>query len=425
MTFRPRHLAVLLLAVAIGVPPAVFADDLPRSAPEQVGLSSERLSRISEAFHAYVKEGKLAGVVAIVARRGKVAYFEAFGQRDRESSSPMAKDSMFRIASQTKAIVSVAAMILQEEGRLLISDPVGKYIPEFMKTTVAIPKDGGGYDVVPARRPITIRDLLTHTAGISYGSGPARDQWTKATMTGWYFADREEPIATTIARMASLPFDAQPGERWIYGYSTDILGVVVEKASGTPLDEVLRSRILEPLAMRDTHFYVPPAKKNRLATVYGAGPGGALRRAPDSGGMQGQGLYADGPRRSFSGGAGLVSTANDYARFLQMLLNGGTLDGKRILSRKTVELMTVSHLEGKPFRAGESFGLGFSVLEDVGARGSLGTVGEYGWGGAYHSTYWVDPKEHLVVVYLTQLIPAGNLDDQGKLRTLVYQAIVD
>jgi CubicO group peptidase (beta-lactamase class C family) len=424
MRFTRRHLAVVLLFVVVGVGPAGLADELPRSAPEQVGMSSERLTRITEAFHSYVKEGRLAGAVAIVARRGKVAYFEAFGQRDKESSSPMARDAMFRIASQTKAIVSVAAMILQEDGRLLISDPVGKFIPEFMKTTVAVPKDGGGYDVVPARRPITIRDLLTHMAGISYGSGPARDLWTKATMQGWYFADREEPVGTTIARMASLPFDAQPGERWIYGYATDILGVVVENASGMPLDAFLQSRIFEPLAMRDTHFYVPAAKKSRLATVYSARQGG-LQRAPESGGMQGQGLYAEGPRKSFSGGAGLVSTASDYARFLQMLLNGGTLDGKRILSRKTVELMTVGHLEGKPFRAGESFGLGFSVLEDVGARGSLGTQGEYGWGGAYHSTYWVDPRENLLVVYLTQLIPAGNLDDHAKLRALVYQAIVD
>ena len=202
-------------------------------------------------------------------------------------------------------------------------------------------------------------------------------------------------------------------------------GAVVERVAGVPLDEYLRSRILEPLGMDDTHFYLPSAKRGRLAAVYSAREDGGIERAPDPGHMVGQGAYVDGPRKSFSGGAGLLSTASDYARFLQMLLNGGELDGERGLTPKTLELMTSDHLRGKPFRNGQGFGLGFSVVKDLGARGWPGSVGEFGWGGAYHSTYWVDPEEQLVVVYFTQLIPARGLDDQGKLRALVYQSIVD
>lgn len=415
--------AVLLVATALA--PAARAQELPRANPEAVGLSSERLRRLTEALDGYVKDGKLSGGVALVARRGKVAYVEAFGQRDREARAPMRADSIFRIASQTKALVSVAAMILQEDGRLLLNDPVGKYLPEFRETTVAVPKPGGGYDVVKAKRPVTVRDLLTHTAGVGYGGGPARDRWEAARITGWYLADRDEPVGATVARMVALPFEAQPGERWVYGYSADILGALVERVSGQTLEEFLRARILQPLGMKDTHFYLPESKAGRFAVVYSATEAGGLERAPDPGGMTGQGAYLKGPRKSFSGGAGLLSTAEDYARFLSMLLNGGELGGKRILSRKSVELMTVDHLAGKPFRDGKGFGLGFSVTKDLGASGQPGSVGEYGWGGAYHSAYWVDPKEQLVVVYFTQLIPARGLDDHDKLRALVYQAIVD
>jgi CubicO group peptidase (beta-lactamase class C family) len=415
--------AVLLVATALA--PAARAQELPRTNPEAVGLSSERLRRLTDALNGYVKDGKLSGGVALVARRGKVAYVEAFGQRDREARAPMREDAIFRIASQTKALVSVAVMILQEDGRLLINDPVGKYLPEFRETTVAVPKPGGGYDVVKAKRPVTVRDLLTHTAGVGYGGGPARDRWEAARITGWYFADRDEPVGATVARMAALPFESQPGERWVYGYSTDILGALVERVSGQTLEEFLSARILRPLGMRDTHFYLPESKAGRFAVVYSATEAGGLERAPDPGGMAGQGAYLKGPRKSFSGGAGLLSTAEDYARLLSMLLNGGELGGKRILSRKSVELMTVDHLRGVAYREGYGFGLGFSVTKDLGASGQPGSVGEYGWGGAYHSAYWVDPKEQLIVVYFTQLIPARGLDDHDKLRALVYQAIVD
>lgn len=410
----------ILLATAIAVP----AQTLTPAKPEEVGLSSERLNRLSVALNQYVKDEKLAGGVVLVARRGKVAFLEAFGQRDREARAPMREDTIFRIASQTKALVSLGIMMLQEDGQLLISDPLSKHLPEFRETTVAVPKEAGGYEVVKAKRPITIHDLLTHTAGIGYGGGVAKDRWEAAGITGWYFADRDEPVAATISRMAALPFDAQPGELWVYGYATDILGAVIEKASGKTLEEFLRTRIFEPVGMKDTHFYLPESKQQSLAVVYSAkNPG--LERAPEPGGMVGQGAYVKGPRKSYSGGAGLLSTANDYARFLQMLLNGGEWDGKRIVSRKTVELMTVDHLKGKSLQDGVGFGLGFSVVKDLGARRVLGSVSEYGWGGAYHSVYWVDPKEQLVVVYFTQLIPAGGVDDHGKLRALVYQAIVE
>ncbi len=431
--FRPLvFLAALLVTATVQAAPA---DPLPRARPEEVGMSSERLANLTPVLKSYADNKLLAGSVALVARRGKIVYFEAFGQQDREARVPMQKDSIFRIASQTKAVVSAATMMLVEQGKLLLTDPVGKYIPEFRETKVAVPKDGGGYEVVKAKRPITVRDLLTHTSGLSYGNGPAAEEWKKAGITGYYFADRDEPIAATVARMASLPLDAHPGEKWIYGYSIDVLGVVVERASGKPLDEFLRANILEPLAMSDTAFYLPKDKRSRLTAVYARGTAGAppaafpasdlpLTRAPMEG-AAGQGAYADGPRKSFSGGAGLLSTAGDYARFLQALLNGGQLDGKRILSRKTIELMTTSHLRDIPYSAGQGFGLGFSVVKDVGARGDPGSVGEYGWGGAYHSTYWVDPVEQLVVVYLTQLNPAAGVDDFGKLRALIYQSIVD
>lgn len=402
---------------------SAFAQALPRAKPDDAGVSSERLARLTQALDAYVENGHLAGGVALVLRDGKIVYSHAFGHRDREAAAPMQPDTIFRIASQTKALVSVAAMMLQEDGRLVLSDPVGRYLPEFAGTTVAVSRDGGGYDVVKAKRPITIRDLLTHTAGIGYGGGVAADRWKAAGIEGWYFANRDEPIGATVSHMAALPFDAQPGERWVYGYATDILGALVERVSGATLEAFLQARILTPLRMMDTHFYLPPSKRDRLAVVYTRNGSGRLEPAPAPGGMVGQGAYVDGPRRSFSGGAGLLSTAHDYARFLQMLMNGGELDGVRILGRKSVELMTVDHLDGVPYRPGEGFGLGFSVATDLGARGVPGSVGEFGWGGAYHSTYWVDPRERLVVVYFTQLIPAGTLDDYAKLRALVYQAL--
>ena len=378
----------------------------------------------------YVDAGRVSGVVTYIARNGRVVDLQAYGKADVEASRPMKTDTIFRIASQTKAFTSVAVMMLVEEGRVGLADPVSRFIPAFEKTTVAVPPPAGAVagtpvSAVPAKRPITIRDLLTHTAGISYGHGPAQDQWKAAGIQDWYFADRSEPVSAVVERMAALPMDAQPGEKYVYGYNTDILGVVVEKVSGLTLAEFFQKRITGPLGLVDTQFYLPPAQKDRLATVYAA-KDGTIERATDP--KTGQGHYVEGPRVGFAGGAGLLSTARDYGRFLQMLLNGGEIDGVRLLSPKTVELMTVNHV-GTLFAsgaddAGRGFGLGFDVIEDLGKTGQHGSTGGFGWGGAYHTTYWVDPKEKMVALLMTQLLPAGNSDLHARFRALVYQSIV-
>ncbi len=416
---------VALTMVMVGSPGALLSQPLPQAAaPASVGMDPDRLDRIGAMFDAYLEEGQLVGGVVLVARQGKLVYHHAFGERDQESGDPMEPDDLFRIASQSKALTSVAIMMLMEEGKLLLSDPLGRFLPEFMETTVAVPSEDGGYEVVPANRPVNIRDLLTHTAGVGYGNGPGGEAWQEAGITGWYLIDRDVPIREAVRPMAELPFQAQPGEAWVYGYATDILGAVVEEASGMPFDAFLQERILEPLGMNDTHFFIPPDAADRLVTVYSLGQDQELRRAPDGTGMVAQGEYLEGPRTTFSGGAGLVSTAADYGRFLQMLLNGGELDGQRLLSPKSVELMTVDHCGDACSWPGRGFGLGVDVVDDLGAFGRPGTVGRYGWGGAYHSTYWVDPAEELVVVYLTQLIPAW-VDDHARLEAMVYQAIVE
>ena len=413
---------VLLATVQLG-----FAADFARVRPERAGMSSERLDRLDTVLKSYVENEQLAGQVAMVLRKGRVVFSAANGWQDKAAGIPMSEDSIFRIASQTKALVSTGIMILHERGQLDISHPLSRYIPEWEHMKVAVSEADGNYRLEDARRPITIRHLLTHTGGVSYGSGPARGQWQQAGFQGWYFADRTEPVLESIKRMAALPLDQHPGEEYIYGYNTDILGAVIEVASGKDLNTFMTEEVFERLAMTDTHFFLPESKAARLAVVYEPAPGGGVRAIDSSDGMQSQGLYVQdsGPNTSFSGGAGLVSTAKDYARFLQMTLNGGELDGQRVLSRKTIELMTTDHLGGIPFRDGQGFGLGFFVVTDLGERGILGSEGEYGWGGAYHTTYWVDPTEELVVVYLTQLIPAQGIDDYSKLRSGIYQAIID
>jgi len=391
--------------------------------------SAGRFERLSETLDQYVADGRLAGGVAQVMQNGEVVYLDAFGWRDIDEAEPMTEDTIFRIASQTKAIVSTAILMLQEDSALTIQDPISRYLPEWADVQVAVARQGGGYDLVPVARPITIRDLLTHTSGIGYGSdfgapAPGGELWREAGFLDWYFAEKDAPIRDLVAAMAELPMQAQPGERWIYGYNVDILGAIVEVASGMPLDAFLKERIFDPLGMADTHFYLPLEKADRLATVYSATVDGLVEAAP-SGASASQGAYVEGPRRAFSGGAGLLSTAHDYARFLEMLRNGGEFDGARILSRKTVELMTTNNLPENIGQTGPGvgMGLGVSVLDDLGLRGTLGSEGELGWGGAYHSTYWVDPAEGLTVVYFTQIIPAGTVDDFAKLRVQIYRAL--
>jgi CubicO group peptidase (beta-lactamase class C family) len=394
---------------------------------EHQTLSRDRLTALDATMKKYISDEKLGGAVIKIKQGGREIFSEAYGWRDREAGIAMQQDTIFRIASQTKALTSVSIMMLMEEGKLVLDDPLGKFLPEWQKTTVAVANAKGGYDVVPAKRPITIRDLLSHTAGISYGSGPAEKAWRDAGVFGWYFADKNEPVSAVVAKMAKLPMAAQPGEAWVYGYNTDILGVLVEKLSGQSLDVFFKERLTDPLGMVDTAFCLPADKTNRLAVVYSA-KNGKTERAPNPGkwegsGHIGQGHYAGGPCKAFAGGAGLLSTAGDYSRFLEMLRSGGTYEGKRYISRASVELMSHDTLVSAPYQPGQGFGLGFRVTKDPSLMGNLGSVGDYGWGGAYHSTYWVDPKEDLTVVYMTQLIPNDGLEEQAKIRALIYSAL--
>jgi CubicO group peptidase (beta-lactamase class C family) len=416
-------LVLLLVASAAGqqrpAPPP------PRPAAKATtGFSAERLARLDASLQRYVDDKRVAGIVALVLRDGRPVYQKAVGWSDQEAGRRMDPDAIFRIASQTKAITSVAILQLAEEGRLTIGNPVSQFIPGYAKTTVA-DRSEAGVSTVPARRPITLRDLLTHTAGISYGTdrhiaamyeakglGPAAGY-------GWYTADKDEPVCDTMERLASLPFVSQPGDAYVYGYNTDILGCVVERASGMPLDKYIESRITGPLGMKDTHFFLPAAQKNRLAAVYTTGPDGGLARAAE--GPRGQGHYVEGPRRNFSGGAGLLSTARDYARFLEMIRRGGTLDGVRILSPRSVALMTTNQVGTLYSTVGRGFGLGFETIDRYGAAG-MQSVGTFGWGGAYGSSYRVDPSERLVMVTMVQILERPS-DITDKFHTLVYQAL--
>ena len=393
---------------------------------QSVGLSPGRVDRIGKTMQRYVAEGRLAGTLTYLMRHDKLVHFEATGFADIEKKVPMRKDTIFRIASMSKAVTSVAAMILVEEGLLGLETPVSRFFPAFKKTTVALKRLSGAtpdspVTIVPAKREINVRDLLTHTAGISYGRGSAEAMWKAAGIQDWYLADRAEPIAAVVERMAALPFDAQPGEAYIYGYNTDILGAVVEKASGKALDTFMRERIFEPLKMTDTSFFLPLEKRDRLATVYSAMDDGTIARAPEAG--MGQGAYVEGPRQCFGGGAGLLSTASDYSRLLRMLAKGGALDGARLLGPKTVVLMTSNHVGNLYSEGRTGFGLGFEVVEDIGRAGRYGSEGAFGWGSAYYSNYWIDPQEDMLGIYMSQLVPNGRLDLQAKFRTLAYAAI--
>jgi CubicO group peptidase (beta-lactamase class C family) len=418
--FVRRGLGLVLAATFVPIA-AAYAASLPTAKPAEVGLSAERLDRLSRVLQDYCDQGKVVGVVTLVARNGKVAYLRAFGKLDPVRGSAMPTNAIFRIASQSKAVTSAAVMMLHEEGAFLLDDPIAKYIPALAESRVAVPaadKGAKGYATVPLKRAITIRDLLTHTAGISYGDGPARDEYTAAGIRGWFLADKNVSIQEVVRKLATLPFDAQPGERFVYGYNTDILGALVEIASGMSLAAFVEKKIAIPLGMADTHFFLPESKVDRFTPVYGVDDKAGLKLVEDAR----DNFYVKGPRMCYSGGAGLLATAEDYARFLLMLQNGGELAGVRLLSPKSVELMTVDHVGA--LYGSQGFGLGFWITDRLGRNGQPGTVGSFGWGGAYHTTYWVDPVEQMTCVLMTQLLPAGASDLHGKFRSLVYQALV-
>lgn len=375
---------------------------------------------IGAAMDQFVADGKVAGVVTMVVKDGKTVHEHAAGFRDVESADTLDVSDLFRIASQTKAVTSVAAMMLVEEGKLALEDPLSRFIPEFANTEVAEIDDGsdGGYRLVPMEREITIRHLLTHTSGISYGFGPAEQAFADAGILGWYLAGRDEDIQEAARRIASLPLTAQPGSEWVYGYSIDVLGAVVEIASGQSLDQFFQERIFDPLEMADTHFFIPESKADRLVTVYGL-VDGVLQRMPDGSVMQSQGQYVVGPRACFSGGAGLVSTAHDYVRFQLMLLNGGALDGQQILLAASVHEMTTDQVGALFDGNRDGFGFAFRI-EGVNSDGPS-PPGAYSAGGAYHSRYWIDPTNNLVGIILTQLIPAAGNDIHKRFKRLVYE----
>ena len=403
----------------------------PRAAAARAivdGFAPERLKRIDSVLQRYVDQGRIAGVVGLVLRDGKVAYQVAVGWADREAKRPMTADAIFRIASQSKAITSAAALSLVEEGRIGLGDPVSRWIPTFAHTTVATRTDTGVV-LVPARRQIVIRDLLTHTAGVSYGSEPAlaplyapKGLGSARGAYAWYTADKDEPVCDTMDRLGTLPMAQQPGSAWVYGYSLDILGCVVERAAGEPLDRFIEERITGPLGMRDTRFFLPKDQRSRLAAVYTLDSTGHAVRAPD--GPMGQGDYVDGPRRNFAGGAGLLSTARDYARFLETIRNGGVSNGVRVLAPHTVALMTTNQV-GALYRTDgtRGFGLGFETTERYGGTG-MASVGSFGWGGAYGTGYRVDPKERLVWVLMLQMAPYMDDGIHDAFETAVYQALV-
>jgi CubicO group peptidase (beta-lactamase class C family) len=402
---------------------------LPTARPEDAGMSSDRLARIRPAMQRYIDRGLVPGVVTLVARRGRVVHFEAIGYRDVEAKAPMTTDTIFRIASMTKPIASIALMTLYEEGHFLLNDPISKFLPEFanMKVAQAAPAaetGGAPYKLVPATRPITFKHVLTHTAGFpNTYRGITREEYAKT----YPRKGPNETVADVVKRLAAMPLNFNPGEAWEYGPATDVVGRLVEVISGMTLDEYLRKRIFEPLKMNDTHFYLPSTKLGRFVASYQPDEKNdnkiKLVEAPTA-----ESRWVKQPHNYFSGAGGLVSTAADYVRFHQMMLNGGELDGARILGRKTVELMTTNHIGDLPVwltGPGYGFGLGYSVVKDIGVTGQAGSAGQYGWGGAFCTYFQVDPKEELIGVMMTQVRPYTHINIRQEFMALANQAIVD
>jgi CubicO group peptidase (beta-lactamase class C family) len=411
--------AIAVLALAAPALRPASAETAVARQPDIAGLSQERLGKLRAVLRSDVNEGRIPGAVVLIARDGQIAMFEAIGFRDRAANAQMQKDAIFRLYSMTKPIVSVAAMMLVEEGRLLLSDPVSKHIPELKGLKVGVEKPGADgkpeLELVPARREMTVQDLLRHTSGITYGIFGR--SLVKAAYNALNPLDGNQTSGEFVAKLAKLPLAFQPGTTWDYGQSTDLLGVLIERIAGKPLDMFLEERILGPLGMKDAGFFVPEAQQGRLA------------EAQPEGGKP-QRLLDVSKRPTFlAGGHGMVSTASDYLRFSQMLLNGGELDGVRLLSRKTVEYMTSNHLgdlsRGPAFSPGPGygFGLGFGVRIMAGTASVPGSVGDYYWSGLGGTYFWVDPKERLIAILMLQA-PSQRDYYRMLFRDMVYAALV-
>jgi len=408
-------------SVAAKVPTAAPTTPLPAATPESQGMSSERLARVRAEIQRFVDEGKHAGAVTLVARNGKIVDWAAYGKRDLEAGLPMEKDTIVRIYSMSKIVTSVAALILLEEARFRLDDPIGDYLPELAHMKVLTGGTAEKPLLADAKRPITIKHLFTHTSGLTYdfGDSPVEKLNRAAKLP-------EAPsLADFVVRVSRLPLAHEPGERFDYGVSIDVLGALVEKVSGKPFGAFLEERVFRPLGMKDTGFSVPEAKQSRLAKIYEKDKDGKLQPAKPLFGIQ----PSPGPKLE-SGGAGLFSTAGDYARFMQMLLNGGQLDGVRVLSRKTVELMMANHLNHMErtthqFSESDGFGLGGGVRLDIAKSNTLGSVGQFGWDGAATTYARLDPKERIVMILLVQHFPFDEYKVFGRFSTLVYAAIVD
>lgn len=415
---------MLLFGVLLGAG-LLHAQALEEARPESVEMSSERLQRIDRVIQEYVDSSFIPGGAALIARNGKIAYYQAFGYADAENRKPLQRDAIFRIASQTKAITSVAVMMLFEEGRFLLDDPVSKYLPEFKNLRVMDkynPVDTS-FTTVPANREITIRDLLTHTSGIGYagiGTAEAKAIYAKYRIPSG-IATPEERLSDVMGRLGALPLFHQPGERWTYGLNTDVLGYLVEVVSGMSLDAFFQKRIFGPLGMKDTWFYLPASRHGRLTRLYTEN---AARKSVPFPKLNN--LDPDFPKlegRFYSGGAGLSSTLYDYAIFLQMLLQGGTYNGQRLLSPASVRMMTSNQINNLDIGGGRKFGLGFGLSNEADAAKLPISEGTFDWGGAFATTYWVDPKEGIVAMFFTQKYPHSHGELATKFRVLTYQAI--
>ena len=417
---------ILLISLLISIVFGAFAQPITTGTPEAAGFSSERLKRLNVAMDEWVKKGYMNGGAALIIRNGKIAYYKASGYDDLDTKSTLQKDGIFRIASQTKAITSVAIMMLFDEGKLLLSDPVSQYIPSFKKQSVLVTLNPDTtYTTVPAKREVTIKDLLTHTSGLGYaqiGSKEANSIYEKSKLTAGIGVSNET-LLTAMTRLGTLPLMHQPGEKWTYGLNNDLLGSLVELISGVSLDEFFRTRIFEPLGMKDTYFTIPQAKASRLVNLYTEKSDGTLVKAGTN--MLNGPVTANYPlvkTSYYSGGAGLSSTLYDYAIFLQMLLNNGEYNGKRLLGRNTVRMMTTNQI-GDLSLGDDKFGLGFQIVSEKGSSRTPAQAGTFSWGGAFATSYWVDPKEKMVLLFYRQLQARTHNELVEKFRALTYQAI--